>query len=344
MQVISLWTSASDLPYLLPWWPPPKGAEHDGSTSPTSRWCQWWTSPSDLPYLLPWWPPPKGAERDVRASPTSRLCQLWTSASNLPYLLPWWPPPKGMEHGSRTSPTCSWCHYELLLVIYLICCLGDLLPGSGAWRQNLSNMQVMSISNSANYPPYLLPSWHSSMGAKRGGRTSPTCRWCHYELLLVVYLICCLGDLLPRERSVAAVPLQQQVISLWTSASDLAYLLTWWPPKGSRAWRKNLSNMQVMSISNSANYPPYLLPSWHSSMGAKRGGRTSPTCRWCHYELLLVVYLICCLGDLLPRERSVGAVPLQQQVISLWTSARDLPYLLPWWPPLKGADVATEPL
>ncbi len=31
-----------------------------------------------------------------------------------------------------------------------------------------------------------------------------------------------------------------------------------------------------------------------------------------NYELLLVIYLICCLGDLLPREWGVAAEPLQQ--------------------------------
>ncbi len=31
-----------------------------------------------------------------------------------------------------------------------------------------------------------------------------------------------------------------------------------------------------------------------------------------NYEHLLVIYLICCLGDLLPREWGVAAEPLQQ--------------------------------
>ncbi len=128
MQVMSLWTSASDLLYLLPWWPPPKGAKRGGRTSPASRWCQWWTSASDLPYLLPWWPPPKEGGRGGRTSPASRWCQWWTSASDLPYLLPWWPPPKGAECGGSTSPTCRRYYYKLLLMIYLMCCLGDLLP------------------------------------------------------------------------------------------------------------------------------------------------------------------------------------------------------------------------
>jgi hypothetical protein len=60
-------------------------------------------------------------------------------------------------------------------VIYLICCLGDLLLRErGVAKEPLQ---------------------------QAGG--------INYELLLVIYLICCLGDLLPREGGVAAEPLQQ---------------------------------------------------------------------------------------------------------------------------------------
>jgi hypothetical protein len=62
-------------------------------------------------------------------------------------------------------------------VIYLICCLGDLLP------------REWSVA--------LVPLKHAG--------------YVYYELLLVIYLICCLGDLLPRERTMAAEPLQHAV-------------------------------------------------------------------------------------------------------------------------------------
>jgi hypothetical protein len=60
-------------------------------------------------------------------------------------------------------------------VIYLICCLGDLLP-----RERRVATE---------------PLQHAG-GIK-------------YKLLLVIYLICCLGDLLPREGGMATEPLQQ---------------------------------------------------------------------------------------------------------------------------------------
>ncbi len=110
MQVISLRISASDLPYLLPCWPPPRERTWRQNLS-NMQVMSLWTSDSDLPYLLPWWPPPKGAVHGISTSLKCRWCQIQTSTSYLPYLLPWWPPPKGAGRGGRTSPTSRWCQW-----------------------------------------------------------------------------------------------------------------------------------------------------------------------------------------------------------------------------------------
>ncbi len=98
----------------------------------------------------------------------------------------------------------------------------------------------------------------------------------NYELKLVIYLICCLGDLLPRERSVTLEPLQL--------AGDINY--------------------EFLLVINLICCLVDLLP------GSGHGGRTSPTSDDFNYEHLLVIYLICCLGDLLPREQCVALVSL----------------------------------